>query len=277
MSKHNFDREITKWGEFIEDCKQRANDDEKELQQKYGNEVEIKCGYMRSPEICPRPSYLLLGMEPPPTEELTKFEICYFPLFLRYCIYKHLCKEKFDFHITDLAKGSMSLNPIKTAAKKEMQNYRYQKWLPLFAKEWELLGKPKIIVMGKELYNKFYDVNFFSNIKGIEDIRKNIHAWVYHYSPINKYIEEEYDCIKTKFPELDFYQPNETTIKDIIDFAEKFRDHLDTERHNQPDNDINAPLGEEKHKPHNMKVFAVYRYHFEQFNSNPTHQQQEFQ
>jgi len=246
MSKYNFDNEISGWTAFIEKCKQRVKDDERELSQTFNK--EIKCRLMRSPEICPKPSYILLGMEPTISEKvLAPEEICYFPLFLRYCIYKYLCKEKFEFHITDLAKGSMLLKPpVEDAVKRKIQNYRYQKWLPLFIEEWELLGKPKIIAIGKGVY----DILRRANIDNIE--------YVEHYSLRNDFSKllEHY--------QID-YQPNETTIiNEIKDFWAKFGNHLNTERHNQSDSDINFPLGEGRYKSHNMQVIFVYRYYFEQ-------------
>jgi hypothetical protein len=268
-TRYNFEEDIEGWSEFLTEFKQRIKDDENELRQKFNKEIKIECGFMRNPEICPKPSYLLLGMEPTISEKLLSLEypvpICYFPLFVHYCVYKHLCSEKFDYYITDLAKGAMSLKLNEDYIKKEIQDYRYKAWLPLFIKEWKLLGKPKIIVIGKELYDKFQNGNILSKIEGIEIIRKNIHAYIYHYSPGNKYFPKAYKNQKEVFPELDSYQPNEATIKDLKNFVDKFRNHLDPERYKQPNDDMDTPLGEEKHKSHNKKVFAVYRYNFEQF------------
>jgi len=245
MSKYNFEKEITGWSGFIENCKKRVEADEKELQ---AFNKGLKCGFMRNPEICPKPSYILLGMEPTISEKsLPTEEICYFPLFLRYCIYKYLCKEKFDFYITDLAKGSMLLKPpVKDAVKRKIQNYRYEKWLSLFIKEeWVLLGKPKIIAIGKGVYNILR--------------RANINCeYVEHYSLRNDFSK------LLEYYKID-YQPNETAIiNEIKDFGAKFRNHLDTERHKQPDSDINFPLGEGRYKSHNMQVIFVYKYYFEE-------------
>jgi len=253
---NNFEKEIPGWTAFIENCKKRAKDDEKKLMnQEFSKEIKrIECELMRSPEICPKPSYLLVAMEPKienyslPTEE-----ICYFPLFLRYCIYKYLCNEKFDFYITDLAKGSMLLqfkeeinDNTKESRTRKIQNFRYQWWLDLFKEEWQLLGKPKIIAIGTVVYNKLQRAKI--DCEYVEHYSKQVN--------FSKLLEDYH---------ID-YQPNETAIlKEIKDFWVKFGNHLYHERHKQPDNDINFPLGEGSYKPHNMKVIAVYRYYFEEF------------
>jgi len=234
------------WTDLVSRFEKRVDSDNQELKAKLNKPLV----YMSNPEICCNPKYLLLGMEPSNPREGAE-TVSFFPIFIHYCAYKYLCGEKFDYYITDLAK--------RRAADKEKQEERYSKWLPLFEEEWCLLGKPKIIVMSREVYKKikygFKDEkgksHKFSNAEYICD-------YVYHYSSrYPKYLTGEYNEYSSK---LATYKLDEGELEK---FAKKLEEHLGPKPEISSDyykNNIKETLEDEHHR---KTVFPVYRYDFE--------------
>jgi hypothetical protein len=196
-TQHNFDEEIEGWSDFMKECYARAERDKKELSKKLGKEIEYlflpnpESKICHNPEICPKPKYLFLGMEPGTPDGRT----CFFPLFLHYCAYKYLCGENFNYYITDLAKGAMQPE-YANETKKE----RYPVWLPLFAKELNLLGKPEIIAIGKTMYDGM--INGFEDCSGKKHKFGRVQNWIRHYSKGAAFIfmKKEYENKKKYFP-----------------------------------------------------------------------------
>jgi hypothetical protein len=301
---YNFKEDIKGWNEFLVECEQRIKDDEKELLKKFNREIKtIEFKFLRDPEICPKPKYLLLAMEPLPKKGEEEEEVNFFPLFLHYCAWKYLRDKNhegdFDYYITDLAKGTMSslkLNEnyitdiakkikekqekkkplediqkeIKEKIQKEIKDDRYLAWLPLFEKEWELLSKPKIIVISKELHDKLKSIfclKFVSYICG----------YVKHYTRGGGaiHMDKEYkDIEKYAFPNLVSYKPNE---EDLDKFKDKMKKHLDPKRYNTSNFFKNYGVDFALQK-NNETAFAVYRHNFEQLlkNGNIIHSELEF-
>ena len=171
---------VKTWDEFVKACEKRVALDSKQL--------GVESVYVPQAKICSKPNFCLVAMEPvdpPKPFELKKGYKAFNNWHVNYCAYHYLCSGKFKYHITDLAKGTM---PIKIARK--TQTERYKNWLPLFKKELELLGNPKVIAIGKTVYDDMKKLGF-------EDV-----AWILNCSPSNNgKIAEEYDNIKKKFPE----------------------------------------------------------------------------
>jgi len=257
---NNFEKEIPGWSAFIEECKKRAKADEKELHNspRFSKDIKrMECGFMYNPEICPKPKYLLLGMEPTISKNPLFPEepepICCFPLFLNYCAYKYLCKENFNYYITDLVKGTMSWEGNEKI-KGDIQKYRYIKWLPLFAEQLKLLGEPKVIVIGKGVYDIIKDIDY-------NFVKKHTHPiipWIQHYSPANRFF------VTNKI------EPENLSESDLKEFRDKFKNHL-LKNHTDFEKYENAAVAEEVFGNkgikggmgiHNRRVIAYYKNKF---------------
>jgi hypothetical protein len=245
---YNFKEDIKGWNEFLAKCEQRVRDDENELRKKLENEKKgLKCEFLRNPEICLKPKYLLLGMEPSIPQKGAK-EVCFFPLFLHYCAWKYLCDEKFNYYITDLAKGAM-----KTKYARLSEKERYSKWLPLFEDELKLLKPKKIIVIGNVLYKMIQKSQSIS--KKLKEAKHLVH----YADRYKKSINEGYKALK----ENRLYD-KKNLKKELKIFVEKLKEHLNPNRCNIT-NDyykklINDSLGKTE-----RKVFAIYKHNFEQW------------
>ena len=174
---------VKTWGEFVEACEKRVDLDNEQL--------GIESEYVPQAKICSKPDFCLVAMEPGKIRNKKNWKWqkekgykAFNNWHVNYCAYHYLCGGKFKYHITDLAKGAM---PIKIARK--TQTERYKNWLPLFKKELELLGNPKVIAIGKTVYDDMKKLGFKADY------------CILHYSKGNPWIAKEYDSIKKKFPE----------------------------------------------------------------------------
>jgi len=254
---------------LVKEFRDKVNPNEQKLKAKL-DELDKEYLFPRVyPEICCKPEYLLLGMEPSGPREGAE-KVSFFPLFIHYCAYKYLCKKEFDgnscnncnrksnckgkfrYYITDLVKRRKT--DIEKDQKEEL---RWSKWLPLFKDEWHLLGEPKIIVMSKMVYDKIK--NEFKDKNG-----KTICDFVYHYTddPTKKsykLLKEEYD--KYILSQSNSYKLNETELEE---FAKKLEEHLGSKPEislGHYKKMINDTLYNEYHRE---IVFPVYSYQFEQ-------------
>jgi len=230
-----------RWKGLISEFKKRVELDN----QDFG----IKSEFLYNLEICPKPKYLLLGMEPSkPEPEKGEGTTCFFPIFLHYCAYKYLCGGEFKYYISDFAKGAMD-----TEDAKKNRTKRYKGWLPLFKREWELLGKPEIIVMSKGVYNMLDKKGYRRNLNIRDD------NYILHYSPLAaSHLDKEYD--KYIQPQS---HPHKFEEKELRDFADKLKQHLG------PGCDVTSAYYELEIKRANTpyrkeKVFPLYSYDFEQ-------------
>ena len=270
--------EDANWKIFIEDCKARVNKDNTEKLYDNGTKnfiekFKYEAEFLHNPEICHRPKYLLLGMEPSkPQEEEGAGEVSFFPLFLHYCAWKYLCGKEFHYYITDFAKGAM---PVKNAKDKkehiriadESRNIRFPEWLQLVEREWKLLGKPEIILIGKYVYDWRDKINNKLKIKKSLsncDIRKG--NFIYHYTTNRTaQLKKEYDYIKEKMSiNLDKYKFEEKELRDFLDILKK---HLNGKCAVKPE--YYEKLIEDLLKKAHWKdkVFPLYCYDFEQLKS----------
>jgi hypothetical protein len=232
-----------KWQAFVKKCKKRVADDNKEL--------GITSIFLPQPKICPKPKVLLIAMEPGmKTKEETEKNIKegnvgFVHFTIDYCAYKYLCGGKFQYQLVDFCKGAMT---AKDAATKRLT--RYKNWLPLLKEEWELLGKPPIIAIGKGIYNT---INKISKEK--LGFKLKIHNYIIHYSGVaNKYRQKEYDHFK-----LNSHLPNENAKAEMRKTIEKLLKA----------NGINAR--EEKWEKiikrdiKRSQLLAIYKHNFEDF------------
>jgi hypothetical protein len=173
--KLDFSKEIPGWKGFVEKCKKQAKQDGME--------------YVPQAEICLKPEFCLVAMEPlkPPTQEETKNGYKAFGNWhINYCAYHYLGKKGFNYHSTDLAKGAAGSTKNADATRKD----RYKNWLPLFKKELELLGNPKVIAIGKIVYEYMKKLGFEAD------------GYVLHPAITNcKNLQKEYERIKKESSE----------------------------------------------------------------------------
>jgi len=233
-----------KWKAFVEKCRKRVSDDNKEL--------GINSVFLPQPEICCKPKVLIIAMEPgmgskEKIEKLVKEGHKGFVHFvIDYCAHKHICGGKFQYQLVDFCKGAMT---IKDANKNRAK--RYKNWLPLLKEEWELLGKPPIIAVGKGICNTINKM-----AKQEPGIGLKIDNYIIHYSKqAAGYRKKEYDYFKLKTcnTKAEMKKTIEKLLK-LLGFKEPF---------------IQKTWGETINKDSNKKqLIALYRHNFEDFKSN---------
>jgi len=184
------EKDIPGWSDFVEKCKKRVDDDNKEF--------DIKSKYVPHAIICPKPDYCLVAMEPinPPTEwEKQKGYKAFGNWHVNYCAYNYLCKGEFKYHVTDFGKGAMS----KEYADKN-RDERYENWIDLLKEELKLLGNPKTIIAISGAVHKAIKYNF-----------ENVLS-VWHWAYILRKSKE----IINNFPKCDDCIPTEEKWKKFI-------------------------------------------------------------
>jgi len=135
-----------RWNILINKFKEKIQEDNKHF--KYDST------YVELPEICFKPEFCLISMEPGPGNGDKEIKYRNFiankrDFILNYCAYNYLGTKGFNYQITDMAKGGISIKEAK-----ETQSERYNSWKELLNEELELLGNPKIIFIGKGLYEQ---------------------------------------------------------------------------------------------------------------------------
>lgn len=214
--------------------------------------------YVKLPEICSKPKFLLIGMEPGPGNDRNEPEYRNFlankeDLILNYCAYKYLGGEGFNYQITDMAKGGIKLDDARAT-----QAERYRIWLPLLREEIELLGKPKVVFIGRGLYNLNNREIF------VPPINKN--NVIYHYSGANRgHVANYYKDTVVKDAAFisEFNNRSDVdVIKDIREIAEKLMT-----MHNYSDKLKGRILGElgSSFTDADRRLIDVYKYDFERF------------
>jgi len=167
-----------RWKALIEKFEKRIEEDIKEF--------DCWSTYVELPEICPKPEFCLISMEPGPGKDRKKPEYRNFiankrDFILNYCAYHYLGAKRLNYQITDMAKGGILINDAK-----KTQSARYKKWLPLLKEELELLGNPKIIFIGKGLY----DLNKKENYFPVSDVRYILHHSGANTKHVNSYFDK---------------------------------------------------------------------------------------
>ncbi len=74
---------------------------------------------------------------------------------LHYCAFTFLCRQAFDYHITDISKGAMN-----TAVANSQRAERYENWLVLLKHELKLLDNPTLVAIGSRANDFLRKKNF---------------------------------------------------------------------------------------------------------------------
>jgi hypothetical protein len=192
----------TEWLAFVEKCKKRVNDDNKEF--------GIDSIFLPQTETCPKPKYLIVSMEPKMNNkkemerDIKEGYKGFVNYAIDYCAYK-LCGNKYEYQLEDFCKGAMYNSDAK-----EKRNNRYKKWLPLLEEEWKLLGEPKIIVASKTVYN-IIEKKLWTGLK----IDYNLHYILHDSGANSRWRNKEYKRFK-----LDSYLPNNKTKEEMTQVIE---------------------------------------------------------
>jgi len=230
-----------RWTDLVESFKKRIEEDK----------IVFNCKsvYVKLPEICPKPEYLLIGMEPGPGDDLDKDpEYCNFiaskeDFIIHYCAYYYLGNEGFNYQMTDMAKGGISIKNAELTRDK-----RYEIWLPYLKKELLLFGNPKIIFIGKGLYNAW-------NSKFFTYKREFI---LQHGGSARGHVKNYYNKIKN----IEKYRPDDKVKQKMKDLAvtlmemQNYSSNLKNERLKIFDKDFTEQ---------DKILLSVYRYDFERF------------
>jgi len=233
-----------RWEELIKSFRERIEKDKEYFNCCWST-------YVKLPEICPQPEFCLIGMEPGAGDDRNEPDYRNFiankgDFILNYCAYHYLGAKGFNYQITDMAKGAMLPDDAERT-----QSERYKIWLPLLRKELELLGNPKIIFIGKGLYNINRDKRYFpvSNVK-----------FVPHHSGLNKkYVTTYFETIpndrKQKLPKNIKDEVKEIAIKlmEMHNYSAKLKNEKLKKCFNKEFNE------------HDLNLLTVYRYDFENF------------
>src|SRR5207249_3517552 len=96
---------------------------------------------------------------------MTNFMTSLGDFVLQMCAFEYLCKNEFDYAITDLSKGAMTVENAQVG-----RSQRYKTWLPIVQEELGFYGNPTRIAVG-------HDAGRFLNRTGFPAAER-----VYHYS-----------------------------------------------------------------------------------------------
>lgn len=241
---------VRTFDEFVDLCKQRVSID----RDKFGVDSE----FLPNPEICLRPSFCLIGMEPSVKKgglEQTRLDIqqgyknflhSEEDFILHYCAYTFLCNGLYDYNITDLAKGAMPTEYAKRTARA-----RYPEWLPLLRSELKLLGNPKTIAIGNGLADQLEFLGFKTDYR------------ILHYSWSNsKWIRNAYARINSHSPAC-YFTGIETTLKAFSEELMKRVGYSEQMREARLSKLFHRPLPLWK-----MALLALYKYEFQQIRNS---------
>jgi hypothetical protein len=235
-----------RWTKLVKSFRDRVDEDKK-----YFN---CWSTYVKLPEICPQPKYCLIGMEPGPGNDREEPEYRNFvankrDFLIHYSAYHYLGAEGFNYQMTDMAKGGILIDDAGRT-----QSERYRIWLPLLKQELELLGNPKVIFIGKGLY----DLNARESYLPVSNGRYICHV----AGSANGHVATYYQSIKN----IHDYDPPSDVKGKIRELAEEL-----IKMHNyskELKGDILGSFNEELAEI-DKKRLAVYRYDFERFSKSP--------
>jgi len=238
------EKDVLGWNAFVEECKKRVSDDNKEL--------GIKSEYVPHAIICTKPDYCLVTMEPGKAPSGYK---AFGDWHINYCAYHYLCNGEFKYHVTDLAKGA-----INTKIADKTRKERYKKWVLLLKKELKLLGNPKAIIV--------------NSIKAEEEIKKHKLKEVKVFRITNGSLKwkrnrdkilKKYDDIKKKDKKCDVCIPTEEEWRKFIEGLMKrceWGPELIEARNNGKKG---CPqISEEFNNDIKKKFFVIYKYELEE-------------
>jgi hypothetical protein len=216
--------------------------------------------YVELPEICPKPEFCLISMEPGPGKDRKKPEYRNFiankrDFILHYCAYHYLGAKGFNYQITDMAKGAIQINDAK-----KTQAERYRIWLPLLKNELELLGNPKIIFIGRGLD----DLNRRERYFPVPEVRRVLH----HAPTAARHVKDYFEAIPNdrkhepwgsqKLPENIKEEVKEIAVElmEMHNYSDKLKDKILKEEFSREFTEQDKIL------------LTVYRYDFEDFTNS---------
>lgn len=234
-----------RWIDLVSSFRERIENDKK----KYN----CWSTYVKLPEICPNPKYILIGMEPGPginhdEPEYRNFTANKRDFIIHYSAYNYLGEKGFNYQMTDMAKGGIEIDDAKRT-----QVERYRIWKPYLEKELILLGNPKAIFIGKGLYD--------ANIKEAY-LKVSNGSYICHVAPsANGSVSAYYNSIR----DIKNYDPPNNINEKVRELAVELM-----EKHNYSKNLQNYILKEFKRDfaDIDLKRLAVYRYDFERFSKS---------
>ena len=160
--------------------------------------------------------YILVAMEPPTggsgrregpaPEPPLKFYWSVEDFILQYCAREYLCRPGETYHITDLAKGVMT---VRDAGRHRQK--RYERWYPLLRQELALLhrpGKTRLIAVGKvvgdflsgrDLCERVERVLHYSGVAAGHR-KKAIQPWVEGFEEFRRRFDE--DAFRESVPKV---------------------------------------------------------------------------
>ena len=211
-------------------------------------ELGIESRYVHNFVPRERVDYILIAMEPscgvPGDDDIESTQIArnfswsVEDFLFHYSIREYLCQDGETYHLTDLAKGGMT---VKDASKH--RRWRYERWYPLLEKELRLLSKlegVRIIAVGNQVAR-------FLNRKPVgEGMKKVRHYSRVALSGIDKAIQnwrEQFNQFSQSFDETSFRQVFEKSIGDVLHDAE-----MDTYVYHRPEGDGKCRLTESRKK-----------------------------
>jgi len=129
--------------------------------------IEVNGSYLEIPILTLNPHYIFIAMEPSTgsksseqeneksKNEKMNFINSKYDLILHYCAYKYLCKNNFDYYITDIAKAPLL---VKKANDDNIERIkRWNSWADILLTELDIFGYKKengakIIAIGEKAY-----------------------------------------------------------------------------------------------------------------------------
>lgn len=164
------------------------------------NDFGITSFYLPNPLITDTPKWCLIAMEPSlggmsPEEFQSQVNRGFLnflwsegDFILHYCAFTYLCREAFDYHITDISKGAMN-----TAVANSQRTERYDNWLIILKHELRLLDNPDLIAIGSRASDFLRKKNF------------SLKCSVMHYSQNNS----------ARFRDFYLQHPNKSVADDV--------------------------------------------------------------
>jgi hypothetical protein len=135
---------------------------------------------------------------------------------------------------------------------KKTQSERYRIWLPLLRNELELLSNPKIIFIGKGLYERNIKEKYFP----VSEVKYILH----HSGANNKHINNYFDEIIPNYYKQEHLINIKEEVKEIAirlmemqNYSDKLKDEI-----------INKEFRKE-FTEQDKRLVTVYRYNFEDF------------
>ena len=119
---------------------------------------------------------------------------------LHYCVREYLCQDGDTYHLTDLAKGGMT---IKLAD--EQRQARYDRWHPMLKDELRLLNKPgrtRLIAVGKVVADFLKGKGLCERVEKVLHYArtaasyrdKAIQPWHEHYDKFSQTVDKDKDA-----------------------------------------------------------------------------------